>query len=176
MKILLAVVLIWTISSCNVYDYKESDKTTAQKEYILPNDWKRTKASDIKFSIPPNLVEKEPRHPMMKGSTAKFYGSENIWLVFTIQSKPNDSMNNEDSKLRDFQVNKTVIDGKQSLITTFTGTEMVNEAEGKNYVAVLDIPQIQGNEKNLLMWAYSKSSEDREIVLKTFKSVQFPKE
>ncbi|MEO6588820.1 MAG: hypothetical protein ABIP06_05780 [Pyrinomonadaceae bacterium] len=141
----------------------------------MPNDWKRIEASDTEFFIPHNLAEKEPRHPMIKCSTARFYGNKNIWLVFSIQSKSNDLMNNEYSKQRDFEAKETVVDGKQALITTFTGTNMINEAEGKNYVAVLNIPQIQGTTKNLLMWAYSKNLEDREIVLKIFKSVRFPK-
>jgi len=52
---------------------------------------------------------------------------------------------------------------------------MQNEAKGKDYVAVLDMPQIWGNERSLKMWAYTKNSEGREIVIKIFKSVRFPK-
>jgi hypothetical protein len=111
---------------------------------------------------------------MDSDSTAKYYGNENIWLVFTIQSKPSSCY--ECSKESDYQFEKTIVDGKSGEISIFTGKEMQNKAEGKNYVAVFDVPQIQGNEKSLAMWAYSKTPEDRETVKKIFKSVRFLKE
>jgi hypothetical protein len=171
MKISLLVGLIWTITACSTFEHKELGNNTALKEYVVPYDWKPINAFNVEFYIPPDIIEKQPIKPMMKGSTAKFYGNENIWLVFTIQS--NSEGSNRFIKERDFRLEKTFVDGKQAEITTFTGTEMFNEAEGKNYVAVLDVPQIQGNSNNLLMWAYSKSPEDRETVIKIFKSVQF---
>ncbi len=53
---------------------------------------------------------------------------------------------------------------------------MVNEAEGKRYVAVMDVLKIDATAEGLMMWAYSKSPADRENVLKIFKSVRFLKE
>lgn len=173
-KTFLLLVLTCLICSCAVDDYKNFDRNTALKENSVPIDWKGVEASDVKFYLPVDLTEKEPRHLMMKGSTAKFYGNENIWLVFTIQSSSIGS--DRFIKERDFNKEKIVIDGKQAEISTFTGTNMVNEAEGRNYVASLDVPQVQGNTKNLLMWAYSKSPEDRETVIKIFRSVQFLQE
>jgi hypothetical protein len=174
MKTLLLIVLVWTITAYAACKHKESNNIPEQKEYVVPSNWKRIDASNVEFHIPSNLIEKEPRKPLMPGSTIKYYGNENIWLVFTIQSKSASS--DRFAKERDFQVEQTIVDGKQAEISIFTGTEMVNEAEGKNYVASLDVPQIQENTKNLLMWAYSKSPEDRETVIKIFKSVRFLKE
>ena len=173
MKILLVTAFIWTFATCTLPERKESANVLERQEFILPADWKRINTSNVEFSVPPNLSEKEYKE-MMPSSTAKFYGNENIWLVFTIQSKPSSSYKN--SKERDFQFEKAIIDGKQAEISTFTGTDMQNEANGEDYVATLDVPQIQGNGESLKMWAYCKSSEDREIVIKIFKSVRFLKE
>lgn len=171
MKILLLTIIVLTLATCTFPEQKESVNTIEHQELILPADWNRISAFSVEFYIPPDLNEKEERE-MMPHSTAKFYGNENIWLVFTIQSKPSGSYRwtNDNS----FQFEKTFIDGKPAEISTFTGTDMQNEAKGKDYLAVLDVPQIE-NEKSLNMWAYSKTPADRETVIKIFKSVRFIK-
>lgn len=157
--------------ACTVSEHKESVNAVERQEFILPADWKLVNAFAVEFYIPPDLNETE-YWEMLPGSTAKFYGNETIWLVFTIQSKPSGS--SKYSKERDFQFEKAVIDGKQAEISTFTRTDLQNKAKGKDYVANLDVPQME-NEKSLKMWAYSKTLEDRENVIKIFKSVRFLK-
>ena len=50
---------------------------------------------------------------------------------------------------------------------------MVNEATGKEYVAILDVSRKSEETESLKIWAYCKTPADREIVIKIFKSVRF---
>ncbi len=160
---------------CTTFEHQEV-ATSVQ----IPGDWKLISANAgqidepfVRFYIPPDFVERKAKHDFM-GQSPKFYGNENVYLVFTIHTPY--KTENDFSKQNNFRLERTIIDGKKADISTFTGTEMFNEAEGKNYVAILEITEIQGKTKNLSMWAYGKTQEDRENVIKIFKSVRFSDE
>ncbi len=173
MKILLITTLLWTITACSVPESEKPFTIPEVEESVLPTNWKRIKECSTMFYIPSELEEKKPYYAAHSSGCIKVYGNENIWLNFARHST---TINIADSSSqRDFQLDKTLIDGKQAEISTFTGTDMVNEAQGKNYVAFMYVLRIR-NEESIYMWAYSKSLEDRENVIKVFKSVQFLKD
>ncbi len=71
LKIFLLLVLTCIICSCAVDDYQDFDSNTELKENSVPVDWKCVEASNVEFYIPFNLAEKQPRKPMLKGSSAR---------------------------------------------------------------------------------------------------------
>lgn len=175
-KILSIILLLWVFISCNVSERREYNSTLEIEKVAIPANWKRIDACNIQFYILPDLKEKPRQMMLSKDECVKFYGNENIWLVFVFTNDINQSNstgNKRFSQELDFQFEKTNIGERQAEITTFTRTDMQNEGEGKNYVAVLDIPQTRQNMGNVAMWAYSKSLEDRENVIKIFKSIRF---
>ncbi len=67
--------------------------------------------------------------------------------------------------------NKTVIDGQSAEIITFSGAGNDLNAGSLDYGAVLEIPQMK-----LTMWSYSKTPQERENVMKIFRSVRSHKQ
>ncbi len=165
-KIIFVLTFVCLIFACS--NNENSADYQTQKKFSPPLDWKQINEFSIEFFIPPDFLEKKKPHI---GGDIKFYENENVWIVLSVQQ--NSANIEKFSNENDFRLEKVFIDGKQAEIFTFTGKDMVNEAEGKNYVAVLNIPEIQRNGKNLLIWSYSKTQEDREVMQRVFKSVKF---
>ena len=162
---------MWTVIACNVHEQKKSANIPENKEAVLPTDWKLITECDIQFYVPSNLKEKTVE---TIDSCVKVYVSENIELSIDVlegQPKSDFSRSNEYSELSNFRLEKTVVDGQQAEIFTFSVAGMNLMVKGLDFGAVLDVPQM-----NLSMWAYSKSPEERENVIKIFKSVRSHKE
>ena len=171
MKTLLITILIWTAIACNVPEQKESISIPENKEVVLPADWKLISECEIQFYIPPDLKE-EKIQPY--DSCVIQLRSKNISLgIDVLEGQPDSdfSRSNEYSRRNNFRLEKTVIDKQHAEITTFSGAGKDLNAKDLDFGAVLDVPQM-----NLTMWAYSKSPEERENVIKIFKSVRSHKE
>lgn len=157
------MVIMWTLATCSV---------PAQKNLSSPTDWKLIKECGAEFYIPPGFKEEK-----VSGidSCVKKYRSKNTRMVLDVLGyiTPDASRKEEYSEEREFRYEKTEVGGRHAeIITCF----LRNEAEGLNYAAVLFVPQMRKDGGNLTIWINSKSSEERERVMRIFQTVRFPKE
>ena len=173
MRTLFLTVIILMFAACLSPEQTKESNVSEREKFVLPVDWKEVTECSIAFFVPPDLEEKKPYYVIhsSKNDCIKAYGSENIWL--NIGSGKTSYDNSLYAKEREYQLEKVDVGGKQVEISTFTGSDMVNEAKGKEFVAILDVSQKSEATKSLKMWAYSKTPADREIVIKIFKSVRF---
>ncbi len=154
-----------------MFESKELISISKNKEVVLPVDWKVITECEIQFYTPSNLKEKKVRP---YDSCVIQLASENISLgidVFEGQPDSEFTRSNEYLGRKDSRLEKTVIDGQSAEIITFSGAGNDLNAGSLDYGAVLEIPQMK-----LTMWSYSKTPQERENVMKIFRSVRSHKQ
>lgn len=173
MRIFLIITICLSIS-CNASQNKESVPPES-KESTPPTGWTHINECGIEFYIPPSLKE-QTFQP--EDSCAKEYASENIRLMLDVYGGTFEDKkfyrSKEYSREKDFKLEKINLDEQPAEIITYTWNrkklDSFKNKTGLENGAVLEVP-----EKNLTMWADSKSPEDRENAIKIFKTVRFLK-
>lgn len=171
MKILLTVSVLVMAMACdialqpkvaNVAVNKESISVTNDGSDKVPADWKQISVCSFEFYIPPDFKEEKVQGT---DSCVKNFVSRNIKLLIDevdVGIEPQIySRSGSYSAEKDYLLEKTVVDGKSAEIITFSATKETRAKKDFIYGAVLDIPQV-----GLTIWAYCKSTEDREITKK----------
>jgi len=166
MKYLIFTVIVCTLAICSV---------PAQKNPSSPAGWKLIKECGAEFYLPPDFKEEKVRGI---DSCVKQYRGTNTLLELDVLGyiTPNASRREEYAEERDVKYERTKIGGRRAEIITHYATDVRKEAEGLNYAAVLFVPQMRKDGGNLTIWTFSKHPEEREIAMKIFQTVRFPKE
>jgi hypothetical protein len=166
MRILWLITFTWTLATCGV---------PAQTKPSPRPGWKLIKECGAEFYLPPDFKEEKVRGI---DSCVKQYRGVNTLLELDVLGyiTPDASRKDEYAEEHDVKYAKTKIDGRRAEIITHYATDLRKEAEGLNCASVLFVPQMRKDGGNLTIWTYSKSPEEREMAMKIFQTVRFPKE
>lgn len=142
----------------------------AQTKFVPPSGWQVVSGCGVNIYVPPKTELKE-KH--FSDNCYRLYESENI--LIEINTTPFNVSPGSYSKLIDYCLQKTVVNGREAeIITSYkpkTSEKDKDESNGFDFMTMLLVPDFRKGD-DLMIRTFSKTSEERNKAIKIFESLQ----